>query len=272
ALSSETEPTATSASFAVTATAPSEPTSTATTTPQPTATATNPPTATATTTPQPTATATIAAGSVPSLANQTLPQAQELVGDRWPLSVVEEFSSSVSNGVVIRQDPPPGTSWPLGDPITVVVSLGTQVVAIPDVRGETAAAAAAALEDLGFVVATAEEGSETVPEGVVIRSEPSTEAPASSTVTLIVSSGPSEIAIVPYVYGEDVEEAVETLEEAGFVVTQAVGLSCDRIHEFDPDFDCDAHPDEGVVTSTLAWGSEWPVGTAINITFYDDDL
>ena len=247
-----------------------------------TATATTPPVApTATTAAQPTATATIAAptatatipmGTVPSLTNLTQAQAENTVGDNWTLDVVEEFSSSISEGVVISQNPQPGETLPLGETITIVVSLGTQIVAIPDVRGEDLDGAAAALEGLGFEVTAVEEPSDSVAEGLVIRSEPVTEAPSGSTVTLVISSGPSDLVVVPYVYGEDVEDAVEILEEAGLNVTQAMPLSCERILEFDTDFDCEEFPDGGVVTSTLAWESEVPRGSPIDITWYDDDL
>jgi serine/threonine-protein kinase len=272
AFSAATDPTPTEQSAFATATIVVEPTATATQPPAPTPTTGGPPTATATTPPQPTATATIPAGTVPSLTNLTLVQAQGMVGDNWPITVVEEFSSSISEGVVIRQDPPSGTTWPLGQPVTVVVSLGEQIVAIPDVRGETVDDASAVLIDLGFAVDSYEEASDTVPAGLVIRSEPVTEAPAGSTVTLVVSSGPSDLVEVPYVYGDDVDEAVETLEDAGLTVARVTALSCERILEFDVDFDCDQFPDEGVVTSTLHWNSMVPRGTAIEITYYDDDL
>lgn len=255
-------PTATTAPVAATAT--SQPAA-------PTATTAAPPTATVTVAP-PTATATVPAGSVPSLTNLTQAQAENTVGDNWTLNVVEEFSSSISAGVVISQDPEPGVSLPLGETITIVVSLGTQVVAIPDVRGEDVDGATAALDELGFVVDVIEESSNSVEAGLVIRSEPVTEAPSGSLVTLVVSSGPSDLVVVPYVYGEDVEDAVETLEAAGLNVTQATPLSCERILQFDDDFDCDEFPDGGVVTSTLAWESEVPRGSPIDITWYDEDL
>ncbi|HYI15558.1 MAG TPA: Stk1 family PASTA domain-containing Ser/Thr kinase, partial [Thermomicrobiales bacterium] len=273
AFASDSEPTSTTQASTPTATAALV-TATATTPPAaPTATtAPQQPTATVATAPQPTATATIPAGSVPSLTNLTRAQAENTIGDTWMLNVVEEFSSSISEGVVISQDPAPGETLPLGETITIVVSRGTEIVSIPDVRGEDEAEAAGLLESLGFVVETINEPSSSVAAGLVIRTQPVTEAPSGSIVTLVISSGPSEMVVVPYVYGEDVEDAVEILEEAGLIVNQVTPLSCERILLFSPSFDCDEFPDGGVVTSTLAWESEVPIGSPIDITWYDDDL
>jgi serine/threonine-protein kinase len=272
AFASDPDPTATTQAGVPTATtAPA--TATATTPPAaPTATTAVEPTATVTAQPSPTATATVPVGTVPSLTNLTRQQAENTIGDNWVLTVVEEPSSSISAGVVISQDPAPGTTLPLGEPITIVVSLGEQIVAIPDVRGEDADEATALLESLGFVVEPIEEASSSVPAGLVIRTNPVTEAPVGSVVTLVVSSGAADMVEVPYVYGLGVDEAVEILEEAGLVVNQATPLSCERILTFSPNFDCDEFPDGAVVTSTLAWNSMVPVGSPIDITWYDADL
>jgi serine/threonine-protein kinase len=271
AFANDPDPTATTQAAVTTAT--TEPvTATATLPPAaPTATTASAPTPTVTTAP-PTPTATVPAGTVPSLTNLTREQAANTIGDNWVLNVVEEFSSSISAGVVVSQEPPPGENLPLGETITIVVSRGTEIVSIPDVRGEDAGEAATLLESLGLVVTTITEPSNSVSADLVIRTDPVTEAPAGSTVTLVVSSGPSDLVVVPYVYGQDVEDAVEILEEAGLSVTKVTPLSCQRILQFSPNFDCDEFPDGGVVTSTLAWESEVPIGSPIDITWYDKDL
>jgi serine/threonine-protein kinase len=45
----------------------------------------------------------------------------------------DEFSDSIPTGLVLRQDPAPGTEVPKGATVTVVVSKGPDVVAIPNV-------------------------------------------------------------------------------------------------------------------------------------------
>jgi serine/threonine-protein kinase len=256
------------------ATATSEVTATVTAA-APTATATQPapnPTATSTATPSPTA--TVASGAVPSLLNLTMAQAQELIGDRWQFVLVEENNNAVSAGVIFRQTPEGGSQLPLGQTVTAVVSKGPVLVTIPPLAATNADDARDALEGLGFDVEEVDEPSAEVPQGDVIRTEPADAAPAGSTVTLFVSTGPGEddLVVVPYVYSEDVDDAVDTLEDVGLVVANVAPLSCDQIVALYPDFDCAGFPDDGVVTSTLAWGSEVPRGSPIDITYYDADL
>lgn len=62
-----------------------------------------------------------------------------------------EFSSRVKQGGVLRQDPAEGTLFK-GDTVTVTVSKGPDLVKVPNVRGETAADAKAALARAGFSV------------------------------------------------------------------------------------------------------------------------
>ncbi len=65
----------------------------------------------------------------------------------------EEFSDDVPPGTVIRQDPASGTAL-RGDTITIVVSKGPELFAVPDVVGKTRDEAIAALEAAGFVAET----------------------------------------------------------------------------------------------------------------------
>lgn len=64
-----------------------------------------------------------------------------------------EFSSRVTQGAVLSQDPAQGTLF-AGDTVTVTVSKGPDLVKVPNVRGETTADAQAALERAGFSVKT----------------------------------------------------------------------------------------------------------------------
>jgi serine/threonine-protein kinase len=63
--------------------------------------------------------------------------------------VTQDFSTTVPSGSVIRQNPPAGTAHE-GDKIALVISKGPQLVAVPDLRGKTAASANAALAALGL--------------------------------------------------------------------------------------------------------------------------
>lgn len=89
---------------------------------------------------------TVAGGSYPAAAS-----ALTAVG-LVPVKSLQ-YSSTVPVGQVMGTTPASGTSAPFGGHVTVAVSLGPQPVIIPNVIGESPAAAAAALRALGLQVA-----------------------------------------------------------------------------------------------------------------------
>jgi serine/threonine-protein kinase len=70
------------------------------------------------------------------------------------LSAVEQqqYSDSVPRGGVIGTSPPGGTPVTVGSPVTVVVSKGPHLVAVPNLAGESVGAASQALAADGFQV------------------------------------------------------------------------------------------------------------------------
>jgi serine/threonine-protein kinase len=93
-------------------------------------------------------------GTIPSVKGMTIEQATATL-ETVDLTVkgksVEEFSSSVAAGRVISVTASSGVIRP-GGSVSLVVSKGPELVAVPTVAGLTIAAAQAALEDLGFTV------------------------------------------------------------------------------------------------------------------------
>jgi beta-lactam-binding protein with PASTA domain len=92
-------------------------------------------------------------------------------------------------------------------------------IAIPNVEGLTEQQATDLLEELGFVVAIDSEPSDTIPVDLATRTEPpiGEQVPEGSTVTVFLSTGPSEVE-VPDVNGMTQDEAIAALTEAGLVV------------------------------------------------------
>ena len=98
----------------------------------------------------------------------------------------EEHSDTVAEGDVISQDPPTGTLF-RGDTVSFVVSLGPELVEVPQVRAMGVDAATELLEGLGFQVET--ERSDTyLGLGFVSSSDPDAgeEIPKGSTITLFL--------------------------------------------------------------------------------------
>src|SRR4051812_1798091 len=110
----------------------------------------------------------------------------------------KESSDTVPEGVVIRQDPDPGTELSEGDRVQIVTSTGKpapEEVNLPDLTGKDAGAAEATLRGLGFTDIVRQDGgfSDDVAQGSVLRTEPpggeSATVPLDQQITLIVSQG-----------------------------------------------------------------------------------
>jgi len=90
-------------------------------------------------------------------------------------------------------------------------------IAVPDVTGEDATEAEDQLEGLGFIVKVTERASDEVKDGLVISQSPRANASVKegSRVDLVVSTGSAPVE-VPDVTGDSEDEAIGTLEDAGF--------------------------------------------------------
>ena len=161
-------------------------------------------------------------GTVPSVQGLPLAQAKRRITaahlkvDR----TVSESSNQFAAGTVIRTDPPAGQSLPVGTGITVFVSSGKAKVTVPDVRGETRAAATQALSNRNLRVATTPQPSSTDAPGTVISQSPGpgSSEPQGSTISLVIATAPPTVA-VPSVQGQTVNAATSALTSAGFKVS-----------------------------------------------------
>ena len=169
--------------------------------------------------------------TVPDLFNMT-PEEAEAELAKYKLtgkSGNSEPSDDVEVGHVCRQSPNAGTNAKAGDTITYYLSSGPNEVEVPNVSGYSENNAKSALKSAGFTnVSVVYENSDTVTSGLVVRTDPSagTKTAANQTITVTVSSGPSDKRVdVPYVVGESYSDARYELASAGFNVTLADGCS-----------------------------------------------
>ncbi|HEX5505584.1 MAG TPA: PASTA domain-containing protein [Thermomicrobiales bacterium] len=245
-------------------TAPASPTRPTAASPTAPPTATVPPTATLT--------PTIALVAVPDLGGKTLAQAQQaakaigLAAEQ----AGEENSNSVPVGQVVRQDPAPGAKVPPGRTVSVIISRGPARAVVPPVLGLSYQQAVSILKNAGFGVERTDASSRTVPQGAVIDQNPApnTTAALGSAVTVTVSLG--DVVVVPGVIGMNYEEAVGTLQNAGFVVNSINGMTKAQILAQNPQFFAaypNAQPGQ-VISQTLDSGTRVARGTAIGIAYY----
>jgi serine/threonine-protein kinase len=90
---------------------------------------------------------------VPNLVGKSYDDAAKaLTAKRFKVSRKDEYSDTVPEGRVIRHDPVAGAEAPRDSSVTVVVSLGPDLVTVGDYRGESVEDAVIDLEELGLQV------------------------------------------------------------------------------------------------------------------------
>src|SRR5205814_1787406 len=106
---------------------------------------------------------------------------------------------------VFDQDPKADTSVHKGAAVTLRVSSGKPTVAVPSVVGGHADNAIRTLQAAGFNVAEDQRSDRTRPADVVIATTPTAGSvvPRGSTVTVVVSTGPTTTTTVPVPAFED---------------------------------------------------------------------
>src|SRR5437763_11840802 len=169
-------------------------------------------------TPPPTVPVPNVVGQTQAAATSAITSAGLTVG-----AVTQQSSSTVASGNVLSESPAAGTSVTSASAVNLVVSSGapppTQV-AVPNVVGQTQAAATSAITSAGLTAGTVtQQSSTTVASGNVISESPAagTSVASASAVNLVVSSGapaPAQVA-VPNVVGETEAAATSAITSAG---------------------------------------------------------
>lgn len=162
--------------------------------------------------------------SVPDLTGMTVDEAQSALS---PLGFYvrtggTQESTTVAANQICAQSPAANSQAAKGSAITVMLSLGTSSITIPDVTGQSKGDAKTALENLGLTVNITEEYNSSTPSGCVISSNPSaqTTVATGSTVTLRISKGSeaSSAVSVPQLQGKTKDEATAALEDVGLTI------------------------------------------------------
>ena len=166
--------------------------------------------------------------TVPDLATLEEAVALNQVSGDFDTVVQREPSEEVAAGIVIRTDPPAGTSLEKGKLLTIVVSSGPPPSILLELKGLTLEIAREQLEAIGLSLEEAEpQFSDDYPEGQVmawtIVDAPTLSAGDSVTkgtvITVTISKGPAP-RIVPDLIGKSYEEATIILEDMGLVIAK----------------------------------------------------
>ncbi|MGI8664977.1 MAG: PASTA domain-containing protein, partial [Jatrophihabitans sp.] len=193
---------------------------------------------------------------VPAVAGKSYPQAQQAFASipvRLNRSDITDDSGKFAAGQVIRTNPAAGGQLTRDAEVTVYVSTGPPIVAVPGVTGQTQADANSTLIQASFKVQLSQDFSTTVPAGSVISQDPIAGASVAkfSTVNLVISKGPPLVTLPSIPNGTSADDARRTLEALNLKVKikKAFGGFLNKVVGMDP-----------------AAGAQVPVGSQVVLT------
>ncbi len=161
---------------------------------------------------------------VPVLQGKTVAEATQLLKERGFLleKSGERSDAHVEAGKILNQDPPGGSRLKRNRKVRVVISLGTEVLQVPQLVGQPARRAEIALQQAGLRVGELAYAYNGTTEGDrVLSQEPPEGTPSArqGQVNLLVSKGPRpRVWVMPQVEGQDLAGATRILADAGFRV------------------------------------------------------
>jgi eukaryotic-like serine/threonine-protein kinase len=190
---------------------------------------------------------------VPSVVGEALDKALSDLQDAKLKGKVTQIESDKPQGQVISQSPTAGASVKQGSQVKLQVSKGPKPVAVPNVIGGTFDSANSTLLAIGFGVLRKDVKSDS-PKDTVVNTTPGpgTLQPPGSTITVMVSKGPTT-SVVPDVTTLSQSDAQATLKASGFqvkIVSQPV---------------TDQSQDGIVQTQDPPGGTQQPPGTTVTI-------
>lgn len=169
---------------------------------------------------------------------------------------VDQSSTAVAEGEVIRTDPAAGLSVAPGQRVTVYVSTGQEMATVPTLLNLTRDEATAALTDAGLQLGSVRTRNHpTLAAGTVLETSADTgdELAMGTTVDIVVASG--TVTLVDLT-GYTVEAAQRELENENLQL----------VPEVREDATCAAAPGAAVVTTQSVPPGEVPIGSTVGLT------
>ncbi|MFJ4170441.1 Stk1 family PASTA domain-containing Ser/Thr kinase [Paenarthrobacter sp. NPDC089714] len=157
-------------------------------------------------------------GTVPDVKNKTVAEAQQLLRTAGFQSEPQDvFDDDIKAGLTVGTQPESGAQVRKFQPITLFVSKGAQLFALPGLTGGTLDDAKNALNTAQMALGNVTQAfDDKAPAGVVLSQDPAkgTEVRHGTPVALVVSKGPQPIP-VPDVKGQPQDAAVKAIQDAG---------------------------------------------------------
>ncbi|MGI6712546.1 MAG: Stk1 family PASTA domain-containing Ser/Thr kinase [Bacillota bacterium] len=160
--------------------------------------------------------------TVPNLEGKPLEQAKRDLEEAKLLYELQySFNNMVEKDYVISQSIPGGKVVKKNRIISLIVSKGPKMIAVPDVRGKTQREAEVEINNRGLKVSFTENYSNEVSQGFVVSQDPgaNSEVPEGSVVSVVISAGVEpKYMYVPDLIRKTLEEAKRLLSISNFKV------------------------------------------------------
>ena len=165
------------------------------------------------------------------------------------------FHATAPKGTVLDQNPPAGSKEAAGTKVTLAISGGQRMAAVPNVVGMARPDAERVLDQAGFDVGDVSEQPGQTARGEVLdtRPRPGTETPIPGPIALVLSGGPATIQ-VPDVVGRSFAQARQLLQQLGLALGDVTTPN-------------GGQPDGGamVMSQSPAAGAQVPAGSKITL-------
>ena len=163
---------------------------------------------------------------VPNLINMKLSDVQNNPSYKFVWKVESVYDASKPEGVIIDQDPLPGSKKiKEGATISLKVNSSGVLVTVPLVKGMTEEVAKAKISNVGLKCVTLTINDNDVAEGLVCNVDPreGTKVTADTTVRIYVSKGPAEEKItVPNVFGKSLAVAKSEITSSNLKISEDI--------------------------------------------------
>ena len=192
---------------------------------------------------------------VPDVVGLTLDEASDVIesAELTVGPITERTDEEIAEGLIIEQTPEQGAEAAEGSEVSLVISLGPDVSAVPDLVGMTESDALRLVRDSGFEIDIQREYNSDVPDGQVFRQSPEAGEMAApeSLITIVVSRG-TQLVRVPDVVNQSRASATTALQEAGFRVNPTEEFS-------------DSVPADRVISQSPEGGVSLDAGASVTI-------
>ncbi len=156
----------------------------------------------------------------PDFSGMSVEEVKDEYGDTFNIRFIEE-NNEAEKGTVFKQNQTEGKKLKKKANITLYVSLGQELVQVPDLTDTEILNAKNTLEKAGFKVKIVEKSDDDIDEGRVISTDPikTTNVYRGSEIIVYVSTGKEvKYVTVPRAVSKDEESIKELMDEAGLVV------------------------------------------------------